>query len=360
MSSPFIKWGKPRVQAQDSGSPTEQKGSAAGIDWLLKPYLESNDLQQAERLLAALVDQCIKPTIAATLRQRHLTAEEAGEIAGSIAITLIERIRQERREKPHSGSAPPIIHHLEGYVAVVTHHAVDGWLRERSPGRARLRRGVRYVLLHSPLFALWQQEGTTVGGHADMQTQRRKVSPLSHEDLVRRCVLSGNPQTISLVTLIDALLKTADAPLPLETLLAAVALLRGVEDHPADIEISTLSTGASLESGLFHRETLTEVWREVQQLSARQCAALLLNLRDNEGRGVLELLLALGITDRKGIAAALGWTLIELERVWEMLPVDDNQIAQWLGATRQQVINLRKVARERLERRMRRSEGELE
>ncbi len=38
--------------------------------------------------------------------------------------------------------------------------------------------------------------------------------------------------------------------------------------------------------------------------------------------------------------------------LWNDLPLEDSSIAELLGATRQQVINLRKCARERLERRM--------
>ena len=39
--------------------------------------------------------------------------------------------------------------------------------------------------------------------------------------------------------------------------------------------------------------------------------------------------------------------------LWNDLPLEDSAIAQLLGITRQQVINLRKTARERLARRMR-------
>ena len=91
---------------------------------------------------------------------------------------------------------------------------------------------------------------------------------------------------------------------------------------------------------------------------SRQAAALLLNLRDASGRGVIELLFALELAQHDQIAVALGWTQAELSVLWERLPIEDNEIAELLGATRQQVINLRKVARERLERRMRAMDGD--
>ena len=45
-------------------------------------------------------------------------------------------------------------------------------------------------------------------------------------------------------------------------------------------------------------------------------------------------------------------TLEEFGEIWNELPLDDKRIAALLGLTRQQVINLRKSARERLTRRM--------
>jgi hypothetical protein len=42
----------------------------------------------------------------------------------------------------------------------------------------------------------------------------------------------------------------------------------------------------------------------------------------------------------------------EFAKLWNNLPLEDTTIAQNLGVTRQQVINLRKSARERLARRM--------
>jgi hypothetical protein len=51
------------------------------------------------------------------------------------------------------------------------------------------------------------------------------------------------------------------------------------------------------------------------------------------------------------IAHALHLPVSDLETLWNDLPLEDNTIAQMIGATRQQVINLRKVARARLNRR---------
>jgi hypothetical protein len=101
------------------------------------------------------------------------------------------------------------------------------------------------------------------------------------------------------------------------------------------------------------RAYLAALWAEIRQLPPRQCAALLLNLRDGEGRGVIALLPMRGVATMREMAAAMEMTAEEFATVWSDLPLEDNAIAGLLGATRQQVINLRKVARERLARRMR-------
>jgi CRP-like cAMP-binding protein len=53
------------------------------------------------------------------------------------------------------------------------------------------------------------------------------------------------------------------------------------------------------------------------------------------------------------VATALGMTAEELSAIWNDLPLDDLRIAALLNVTRQQVINLRKSARDRLRRRLR-------
>ena len=86
-------------------------------------------------------------------------------------------------------------------------------------------------------------------------------------------------------------------------------------------------------------------------MPVRQRMALLLNLRD-EGGGVAGLLPITGIATVRQIAAALEMADEDFAGLWPRLPLDDASIAGLLGVTRQQVINLRKCARERLARRM--------
>jgi len=101
------------------------------------------------------------------------------------------------------------------------------------------------------------------------------------------------------------------------------------------------------------RSSLHRLWREIALLPARQATALLFNLRD-EGRGNAIVLLPLtGVASLREIARVVGMPAERLAELWPLMPLEDATIAEILGTTRQQVINLRKAARERLGRRLR-------
>src|SRR5262249_3968735 len=96
------------------------------------------------------------------------------------------------------------------------------------------------------------------------------------------------------------------------------------------------------------------------ELPLNQRLALLLNMRDGDGSETLILFTQTRTTTLRRIAGILNLPSEEFFKLWNQLPLDDNTIAARLGLTRQQVINLRKSARERLARRMNASEGSRE
>lgn len=106
-------------------------------------------------------------------------------------------------------------------------------------------------------------------------------------------------------------------------------------------------------TALERRTYLALLWEEIRQLPPRQAAALILNLRDGQGRNAVALLPLTGIATLREIARTLDMPAERFAGIWNRLPLEDLAIAESLGITRQQVINLRKSARERLARRMR-------
>jgi hypothetical protein len=88
-------------------------------------------------------------------------------------------------------------------------------------------------------------------------------------------------------------------------------------------------------------------------LPLNQRAALLLNLKDADGRGCIALFPATNVATLRELAEALEMKAERLAELWNELPLEDAKIAELLKLTRQQVINARKSARERLARRLR-------
>jgi len=165
-------------------------------------------------------------------------------------------------------------------------------------------------------------------------------------------------QRLELHDLLTTIFSVAHAPLELDQLTELTAGLWGVEDHSAEpVDGNTLlderlHADINPATIIERRQSLELLWREICQLPRRQRVALLLNLRNPHGINVITLLPATGVATFEQIAVALEIPIAEFEQLWAQLPLDDLYLADYLGATRQQVINLRKTARERLLKRM--------
>jgi RNA polymerase sigma factor (sigma-70 family) len=126
--------------------------------------------------------------------------------------------------------------------------------------------------------------------------------------------------------------------------------VQGEDDDP----LSRLADPAPDAALAFERRTyLSLLWQEIRQLPQRQAAALILHLRDGHGHDAASLLPLTGTASLRDIARAVGLAPEKLAEIWNRLPLEDATIADLLQVTRQQVINLRKSARDRLARRMR-------
>ena len=114
--------------------------------------------------------------------------------------------------------------------------------------------------------------------------------------------------------------------------------------------------GSNLAREMDMRASLGQIWQEITELPRNQRVALLLNLRDHIGDSALRLFPALGIASIRHVAQVLELDALELASMWSKLPLEDLDLAEMLGLSRQQVINLRKSARQRLARRARPAE----
>lgn len=305
-------------------------------------------------ILLASVKDLLRNAILRTLRS-HFAAhsepvrENVDDLAGEAVLVLVRKLRELRT----NASSEPI-QNFPAYAATVASNVCYSYLRRRYPAWARLKNQVRYLATHDPELAL-RELGTGIPFCVLTEWNAKKPA-LSVATVVGAGIDAHIP---SLRDLIKAIVRNAGRPVELNELISVIAELRGIrDDGPTSATmISTEALGDRLADprpagSPDELSFLRQVWVEVRQLPLRQRVALLLNLRDEAGRGVLALFPLTATASIRQIAEALEMPADELARMWNDLPIDDLKIAERLGITRQQVINLRKAGRARLARRV--------
>jgi len=241
-----------------------------------------------ERLERLLTVDAI-PVINSALNHRRtmINAGDREDLRAQVLVRLLRKL---------TGEGEPI-QNFEDYVATVTYHVVDDYVRATNPAGAMMANRLRYLCRHDPRFAMWEVAGETIFGLAEWKGQPAKP-------------VTGAVDPNSLVH-----------PVALKDVLAR---------QPS----ATVFEFTAEDSGF-------------RQVETRQLLGLLLSIRDSKSTTVLP---HLGTVEE--IAAIIGWEPAVLAAVWNDLPLEDDRIAAMLSLTRQQVINLRKSARARLTRRM--------
>ena len=249
-------------------------------------------------------------------RRGMFEPDDFEDLRSEVMLRLIRRL--EDRDAEPIASFPD-------YVAMVAFHVVDDHARKRFPDRARLSNRIRFTLTRDPRFAFWEIGREHVGGLRAWNGQRPAAAP-------------SNAQ-VDVYDIPGSLLRLfgeTRAPLAFH----GIVSLFWKPGRP--LPATPVAPPAAEESNVG-----AKLWAEIRELPLRQRIALLLHLRDDSGESAL---VHLGAS-RAEIAGALELTEEELATLWPLLPLDDNTIAARLGVARQQVINLRKCARERLARR---------
>lgn len=338
--------------------------SAAQIDELLRPFLLAGDEREETATLATLFAEHIAPVVRHILSHklqfytrygvRQVNHPDVEEVYNDVQMHLLRRLRALKTD-----STDNPISNMYGYVAAVTRRTCDEYLRRKYPQRRYLKDKLRHQLTTRAELAVWETtDGAWLAGLAHWREQTIIELPDRDSLITKLGTLNAHAQ--STPELLRAIFHAAAQPLELEYLTALVAYLWGIEDQPHE---SLDESGSALAEQLMHpeadpaailesRQLLDRLWAEICQLPRRQRVALLCNLRNQSGINAITLLPATGIASVEQIAAALEIPFPEFEQLWALLPLDDLQLAQYLGATRQQVINLRRSARDRLARRL--------
>ena len=336
-------------------------------DAVLLPFLQAQDEPTSSRTIEELICDYAQPIIGGIIRNklrvgqstdRDLTNEEADDLISEVRLKLVSRLRE---LKADSSIRP--IKNFRGYIAVTAYHACDEHLRKRYPKRHSLKNQLRYVLTHRDGFGVWENnEGVLFCGFAEWKGNEQSTRQARFSEKVDKQKLLAGSKSNS-PELLAAIFNQSGGPVEFEDLVSLVAELRQITDDPlSSIEdvgaarVQHHHSHPQLDAKMDQRRQLEELWAEICELPRRQRVALLLSLRDANGRGMLTLLPLIGIASVRQIAEILAMPAEKLSTLWNELPVEDAIIAGSLGVTRQQVINLRKCARARLWRRIRNAE----
>jgi len=343
------------MSATSNVTPSEP-AVAGGSDALLRPFLDAADDEAARRCLGELLQREAAPLAWEVIRGhlRGTAPADLEDVHAGVLLRLAAHLHGLRARAAQEES----IRAFDGYVAVTAHNACHAFLRERAPQRARLRARTRYVLTRDPRLAFWEGSGRAwlcgpaprrgqawdAGTAARLAEMSRQAAPLPFPDLVHATLvrLGGPARFDDLVDTLAAILGVTDE--------AAEAGPRDEDGAPRAREVADPAPAA--DEALHQRTFLARLWTEIRALPARQRSALLLNLRDGEGRGMIGLFPITETATVAELAEALEMPELRLRALWDDLPRDDEWIAGLLGLTRRQVINLRKCARERLFRRL--------
>ncbi len=290
-------------------------------------------LADRDRLDEALFARAV-PVIDAVIRRRcrnwKIAADVPGEVRSEVLLRLVRRLR-DRESDP--------IERLDEYIAAVASRVIDDLVRVALPEWARLKHRVRYVLDHDDRFIM------TLSGDGRTVCAPETASPFS-----RRRVRSSAADALA-KTMLEVLHQLERAP-SLDDLVTEVAARCGIAD-PVHADIVHIAAPRMHEPDAPFQslQSLRALWTEIRELPRRQRLALLLNARDSAGDSVLRLLIESHVVTACELALAVEVRESDLDSLIERLPMRDLAIADCLQLTRQQVINLRSAARDRLARR---------
>lgn len=318
-------------------------------DPLMDGFLAAGDEVTRRRELERLLVEHVRPVVGAVVgrfaRRDSLTrAEDAEDIEAAVTLRAIRKL-----QRLAAGEGEPI-EQLPEYIARLARNTITDALRKRYPEMRRLRQRVDYLLRRDARFAVWTADGLMLCGRAAWRGWSMVDLPVTLEN-ASDAMCNGADAGES----VDAVFERAGGPVALDDLIRLLARLWNVADVATvdASELEAVDERPSPEVEYESRRFLEALWSEVQALRPAQRAALLLNLRDIDGSNALSLLMILEIATFDQIAAALEIPPERLAGLWSGLPLDDLTIASLLGLKRQQVINLRRAARERLSRRLR-------
>lgn len=316
-------------------------------------FLHSPNDADAEATLSELISKHVTPLIheivkyklrVSTARQ-SLREADAAEVCSSVLVKVLERLREWRLSSEKNQPRAFL-----DYVAMAAYHTCNQYWRDSNPMRNRTKNSLLYLFNRSDEFAMWKKERDWICGFNSWKNKQNVADSRALDQISAKSIKKENK-----FERLKAILLELNSPVRLNDLVTLMMRLEGVDSHETEtdgLENIADTQRSSAEKKLEQQEFLKNLWSEILQLSEKQRTALLLSMRDEDGGSILPLFFSLRIATAKELVSALSMTSDQFGKFWSELPLDDLRIGSLLGITRQQVINLRKCARERLARRL--------
>jgi hypothetical protein len=338
------------------------------LDPTLRGFVESASDDEAEQRLESLLEERIAPLVRIIVARKlkafgprkASAAEDVEDVTGDALLVLLKRLRAVR-----AAPGANAIVSLDDYTAAAAFSACAHHLRRRYPERSRLKNRMRYVVARDKRFAVWAgQAGVLYCGLAEWRGLPHDAAASGRltdlEQMPARWPAGWQPpaqaERADPAPLIAAILDRVAGPIEFDSLVGLVAAVWQVDrTHraaTANLFERLSDRGSEPELAIDRQRFAARLWEELQRLPVRQRWALLMNLRDSQGAGMLWIFPVTGVASLRAIAGALEISAQDLASLWKSLPMDDATLAGRLGCTRQQVINLRMSARKRLSNRL--------
>src|SRR5688572_16396700 len=316
------------------------KESSIQNDDLLAPWLQTlqtHGAEAADAALAQLIEAHIEPVIRGVIRFKLRLDARARVDAADLAQEALAHWLAELRKL---GAQPDTrsISDARGLAATIAYRVCYGWLRRQSPRRNALRSRLNYALTRQAGLAMWtDRRNLSIAGFAAWRDRPQSSSEklrqlLDDEKFLAQVWQTGAEwQGAKLSELLAAIFDYVGEPVAFDDLVSAVAALLRIKDEPpASTEEESFGAEIASDSDVSwqveKRIFLERLWQEVRELPRAQRAALLLNLREADGRGCLALFPATGVATLRQIADTLELPAERFAELWMQLPLDDATI----------------------------------
>jgi DNA-directed RNA polymerase specialized sigma24 family protein len=318
-------------------------------------------INKAEAARERLFTEHFLPVVRAKVGVRLSPSSDVHrDICQEVFERLTKKLQQLSVQTDHNGASSMVRKsNWRSYAEKIAFHCVVNHIRKQSQLWRSISGRLRYLVeTQGKRFAIWRVDTQEVCGLSGWRD--RPYVQLRSDDSRLADVMAGMAKPWP--ELVEKVLEIAAAPVRFDKLVALfhrysvpkhetpMPVKHDEDDLSSECE-NLPATQPTSEYHAYLTQMTEHMWKSICSLPVEHRRALMLNLKGADG-GDIQLVDYLKLASREEIARCVEIPENQFEKLWPELPLDDNKIAQMSGATRQQVINWRSAARERLKREM--------